>query len=81
MATEVVNTGGTGTGSSSRGGITVKTSGSRTDNSQKLAQGIEEDYLIAKFDLKYTDTAEPIDGADLADRLDDPRYYQGDAIT
>lgn len=81
MATDVKNLTGGDTGSGAGGGITIKTSGSRADNSQKLAQGIQEDYLIAKFDLKYTDTAVPIDGADLADRIDDPRYYQGDAIT
>jgi hypothetical protein len=79
MATDVTNGAGTGTGSSKNGGITVRAN-KKNFQYQDSAEGNEE-YLIAKFDLKYTDTADPQDAADLADRFDDPRYYQGDAIT
>jgi len=83
MATQVKNLAGGDTGSGNGGNIVVSTGGrgSAAIFKRTLAQGIQPDYLIAKFDLKYTDTTNPIDGADLEDRLDDPRYYQGDLIT
>ena len=78
MATEVKNGAGGDTGSSLNGRITVK---SNRNETQSYDPADVDQYLIAKFDLKYTDTAVAIDGADLADRFDDPRYYQGDAVT
>lgn len=79
MATDVKNNANGDTGSSKNGGITVRAT-KLNFQYQDSAEGNDE-YLIAKFDLKYTDTADPKDAADLADRFDDPRYYQGDAIT
>lgn len=79
MATDVTNIAGDGTGSSKNGSITVRAS-KKNFQYQDAAQGNDE-YLIAKFDLKYSDTGDPKDAADLADRFDDPRYYTGDAIT
>lgn len=78
MATDVKNTAAGDTGNSKNGGITVQANRGNFQY-QDAASGNDE-YSIAKFDLKYTDTADPKDAADLADRVDDPRYYQGDTI-
>ena len=75
MATDVTNISGTGTGSSKNGRITVQ-SNRNNFQYQDAAQGNDE-YLIAKFDLN----TDPVDGTNLSNRFDDPRYYQGDAIT
>jgi len=74
MATDVVNTAGAGTGSSQNGNITVM--GNRNNRQQQAPPLGTQTFLIAGFDL-----ATAGNGTDLADRFDDPRYYQGDAVT
>ena len=72
MATlDVKNIDGTDTGNSENiGRITVK--GNR-NNTQKQDLAIKPaDYAVSKFDSE---------GPKLLDRFDDPRYYQGDAVT
>jgi len=79
MATDVKNNQGTDSGSGKNGSITVQAN-RKNFQYQDSADG-NKDYLIAKFDLGANATSDPTDGADLADRFDDPRYYQGDAVT
>ena len=79
MSTDVKNSAGGDTGNSKNGSITVR--GAKSNFQYQDGAVGNNAYSIAKFDLKYTDTSDPLDAADLADRFDDPRYYTGDAIT
>lgn len=79
MSTDVKNKAGGDTGDTLNGQITVRTNRNGY-KSQAAAEG-NRLYAISKFDLKYTDTSDPTDAFDTADRFDDPRYYQGDAVT
>lgn len=77
MATDVKNIAGGDTGNVNNGGVTVQ--GNR-NNYQYISDG-NVLHPIAKFDLQESVTSDPADGAKLVDRFDDPRYYNGDAVT
>lgn len=82
MATDVKNTNGAGsgnTGNVKNGRITV--AGNKKNYQYQDAPSGNVEYEISKFDLNYAATSNPVDGAGLDDRFDDPRYYVGDATT
>jgi hypothetical protein len=69
MATDVKNTAAGDSGSTKNGSITVKSK--RNNYKYQNAANGNSTYLIAKFDL---DT-DPVDGTNLSNRFDDPKYY------
>lgn len=76
MATDVKNFAGGDTGASKNGRTVVRTAkaGSLAQRFRALDSVGYTEFTIAGFD-----TSPP--GCILADRLDDPRYYTGDAVT
>ena len=76
MAEDIKNKDGTGTGDVSNGRVTVR--GNRNNFKHLDASSGNVNYTISKFDNSASVSSDLTDGAKLSDRIDDPRYYNGD---